>query len=57
MCFEYASDYDLSEEQQEDLYYFITKMDDEFLPWWKKKQPKPRAPKGGKRGTHTEGSS
>jgi hypothetical protein len=46
MCFQYAIDYDLSEEQTEDLWYHIRIMDSEFLPWWQKKQPKPKAPKG-----------
>jgi len=45
MCFQYALDYELDSEQQEDLWYHIQKMDIEFLEWWKKKQPKPRTPK------------
>jgi hypothetical protein len=50
MCFEYARDYEFTEEQEEDLWYHISRMDIEFLEWWKKKQPKPRTPKGGKSG-------
>lgn len=42
MCFEYADDYDLDEEQKEDLWYHIGTMDREFLGWWIKKQPKAR---------------
>jgi len=49
MCFTYAEDYDLDDEQQEDLWYHIRSMDIEFLTWWKKKQPKPRT-KGRQRG-------
>lgn len=51
MCFVYATDYGFDEEQQEDLWYHISRMDIEFLEWWKKKQPKPRGPKGVKRGS------
>lgn len=51
MCFQYALDYDLEEEQSEDLWFHIGRMDIEFLEWWKKKQPKPRkGGRGGKRG-------
>ena len=50
MCFGYADDYDLDEEQKEDLWVHIQGMDTEFLEWWKKKQPKPKGPKGGKGG-------
>lgn len=49
MCFQYAIDYELSEEQKEDLWYYINAMDQEFLAWWIKKQPKKRA-KGRKGG-------
>lgn len=45
MCFGYAQDYELSEEQRDDLWFFIQKMDSEFLEWWIKRQPKPREPK------------
>jgi hypothetical protein len=58
MCFSYAVDYDLDEEQSEDLWYHISRMDIEFLEWWKKKQPKARNPKGAKRGVKDpQGSS
>lgn len=53
MCFAYATDYDLSEEQRDDLWFFIQKMDTEFLEWWQRRQPKtkaPREPKGKKGG-------
>jgi hypothetical protein len=56
MCFNYAQDYDFDEEQTEDLWYHISRMDIEFLEWWKKKQPKPRKGKQ-PRGTGSEGSS
>ena len=46
MCFSYAEDYEFDEEQTEDLWFHIRSMDLEFLVWWKKKQPKPRAPRG-----------
>ena len=49
MCFAYATDYELTEEQTEDLWFHIRQMDLEFLVWWKKKQPKPR--KGRQKGT------
>lgn len=45
MCFAYAEDYELSEEQRDDLWFFIQKMDTEFLEWWMKRQPKPKAPR------------
>lgn len=48
MCFVYADDYELDEEQKDDLWFFISHMDREFLDWWIKKQPKTREPKGGK---------
>lgn len=41
-CFRYADDYDFSLEQKEDLWSFISIMDTEFIPWWKKRQPKKR---------------
>lgn len=49
MCFQYAIDYDLSEEQKEDLWFYINAMDQEFLSWWIKRQPKnkPKGRKGG----------
>ena len=47
-CFDYAFDYDLSEEQTDDLWFYIGRMDREFLKWWKTKQPKPRT--AGRRG-------
>lgn len=51
MCFQYAVDYDLDEEQKDDLWYFINAMDQEFLSWWMKRQPKNKGAgnKGGKR--------
>lgn len=49
MCFQYASDYDLDYEQQEDLWFFIRTMDTDFMEWWRKKQRKPKDPN--KRGT------
>lgn len=45
MCFQYADDYELDEEQKDDLWFFISHMDREFLDWWIKKQPKTREPK------------
>lgn len=45
MCFRYADDYELDEEQKEDLWFYISRMDREFLEWWIKKQPKPREPR------------
>jgi len=45
MCFQYASDYWFDEEQMEDLWFYINHMETEFIPWWKKKQPKPREPR------------
>lgn len=48
MCFQYAEDYDLDEEQKEDLWFHISAMDRDFLAWWIKKQPKPRQPRGTK---------
>lgn len=45
MCFVYADDYELDEEQKDDLWFFISHMDREFLDWWIKKQPKTREPK------------
>jgi hypothetical protein len=42
MCFQYAYDYDLDWEQTEDLWFYIDRMDREFLQWFKKRQPKPR---------------
>lgn len=50
MCFEYAYFYDFDIEQTEDLWYHIRQMDSEFLPWWKKRQPKLRTGKGRKGG-------
>jgi hypothetical protein len=51
-CFEYAYDYDFTEEQTEDLWYYIQRMDREFLKWWQSKQPKPR--KTGRNGRTVE---
>lgn len=48
MCFEYSEDYGLDEEQRDDLWFYMNRMDREFLEWFKKKQPKPRTPKTGK---------
>lgn len=56
MCFQYADDYDFEEEQREDLWYFVSRMDIPFLEWWKKKQPKTRNPKGGRRGANSQRS-
>jgi hypothetical protein len=57
MCFQYADDYGLDEEQKEDLWFHINVMDREFLDWWLKKQPKVRQGKegasGGKRTRRT----
>lgn len=50
MCFSFADDYGLDEEMRDDLWYYIHRMDIEFLTWWRKKQPKPRK---GKRGANT----
>lgn len=50
MCFRYADDYDLSEDQRDDLWYYINRMDTAFLTWWQKKYPPKRQPKGSKRG-------
>lgn len=50
MCFQYAYDYDLTEEQRDDLWFYIHKADIEFLVWWKKRQRKPRPTKGVKGG-------
>lgn len=47
MCFQYAYDYDLTVEQRDDLWFYISQVDMEFLGWWIKKQPK--KPKGTKR--------
>lgn len=44
-CFDYARDYGLSEEQTEDLWFYINRMDREFLAWWQKKQPKAKEPR------------
>lgn len=52
LCFQYAYDYDFSEEQRDDLWYYIHHADIEFLAWWRKKQPRP---KGAKRGTGSQG--
>lgn len=38
-CFEFASDYEFSWEQCEDLWFYISRMDREFLKWYKSKQP------------------
>lgn len=46
MCFIYAEDYEFSEEQKEDLWFHINQMDSEYIVWWQKRQPKPKAPKG-----------
>lgn len=45
-CFEYAADFDLTEEQADDLWFYIQRMDRDFLAWYKTKLPKP--PKTGK---------
>lgn len=50
MCFQYARDYEFDSEQEEDLWFHIAQMESEFIPWWKKKQPKPKTkvPRGKK---------
>lgn len=48
MCFQYATDYDFDECQRDDLWFYISRMDVEFLQWWKKRQPKPRVPRKGR---------
>lgn len=50
ICFQYAYDFDLTEEQRDDLWFYIQRADTVFLEWWKKKQPKPRPSKGAKGG-------
>jgi hypothetical protein len=45
MCFAYADDYGLGDEQRDDLWFFVKRMDLEFIPWWNKKQPKPKQPR------------
>jgi hypothetical protein len=51
MCFAYAVDYEFDSEQLEDLWFFVQRMDNDFLVWWIKKQP--RGPRG-KRGAQSE---
>lgn len=48
LCFAYAEDYDFDSEQKEDLWYFVQRMENEFLLWWLKKQPKPKTPRAGR---------
>lgn len=50
-CFSYALDYDLTFEQAEDLWFYIGRMDREFLKYWKTKLPKDQ--QGGKPGRRT----
>lgn len=38
-CFDYACDYDFDFEQTEDLWHYVSRMDREFLSWFKSKQP------------------
>lgn len=45
-CFEYAYDYEFDQEQTEDLWFYISRMDREFMKWWKSKQPPPKSGKG-----------
>jgi hypothetical protein len=45
-CFDYASDYDFDFDQTEDLWFYIQRMDREFLKFWKTKLP--RSPQGGR---------
>lgn len=45
MCFAFAHDYELSEEQREDLWFYIRHMDQAFMEWWIKRQPKPKQPR------------
>lgn len=49
MCFQYAHDYDLSEEQRDDLWYFMQRTDNAFLTWWSKRQ-RSHKPKKGQQG-------
>lgn len=43
-CFEYAYDYEFSEEQREDLWFYVQHMDRAFLNWQaSKRPPKPKA--------------
>ncbi len=42
MCFAYARDYEFDSEQEEDLWFHIQEMENQFLPWWQKRQPKPK---------------
>lgn len=46
MCFQYAHDYELSEEQRDDLWYFVQRADNTFLTWLNKRQRRPTAKKG-----------
>lgn len=54
MCFAYAEDYELDEEQRDDLWFFINNMDREFLSWWIKKQPKAKETRNKPGGTHAK---
>ena len=51
-CFSYADDYEFDLEQKDELWFYISRMDVEFLRWWIQKQPKPRKgkPSGKSRG-------
>lgn len=51
MCFQFADDYDLDDETKDDLWYYIHRMDTEFLGWWQRKQPR-----AANSGTDTPGS-
>lgn len=48
LCFQYAYDYDLTEEQRDDLWYYVARADEAFLAWWSKKQRRPKLGKGNK---------
>jgi len=56
VCWQYAKDFDFDEEQADDLWFYIARMDRDFLKWYKSKQPKPKPShtggrfKGGKHG-------
>jgi hypothetical protein len=40
-CFSYARDYELDDWQAEDLWYYIARMDRDYLKWRKDTAPKP----------------
>lgn len=44
-CFDYAHDYGFDALQTEDLWYYVARMDREYLTWKHKNAPKQREPK------------